>query len=174
MPCLQTERFNTAKISRLYKVIYGYNTISFRIPMVFLKNFWKPILKFIRNRKGHSIVKILKRNKPGCHTLSDFKIYYKVVQSLSHVWPFATPWIIACQASLSFIISLSLLKIMCIELVMPSNHLILCHPLLFLPSIFASIRIYSQWIVSSHQVAKVLELQLQHQSFKWIFRVDFL
>ena len=39
MPCLQTERFNTAKISRLYKVIYGYNTISFRIPMVFLKNF---------------------------------------------------------------------------------------------------------------------------------------
>ena len=58
------------------------------------------------------------------------------VQSLSCVWLFMTPWTTACQASLSFIISLSLLKLMPIELMMPSNHLILCHSLLFLPSVF--------------------------------------
>ena len=54
-----------------------------------------------------------------------------------------TPWTAACQASLSFTISQSLLKLMFIESVMPSNHLILCHPLLFLPSIFPSIRVFS-------------------------------
>ena len=66
-----------------------------------------------------------------------------VVQSQSHVWPFATPWTAARQASLSLTISWSLLKLMSIELVMPSNHLILCFPLLFLPSVFPSIRVFS-------------------------------
>ena len=66
-----------------------------------------------------------------------------VVQSLSHVQPFVTPWTAAHQASLSFTISWSLLKHMSIELVMPSNHPILCLPLLLLPSIFPSIRIFS-------------------------------
>ena len=61
-----------------------------------------------------------------------------------------------------------------LELVMPSKHLILCCPLLLSPSIFPSIRVFSQWISSSHQVAKVLELQLQDQSFQWIFKIDFL
>ena len=56
---------------------------------------------------------------------------------------FATPWTAACQASLSFTISWSLLKLMSFESVMPSNHLILCHPLLLLPSIFPSIRVFS-------------------------------
>ena len=65
-----------------------------------------------------------------------------VVQSLSHVRLFATPWTAAQQTSLYFIISQSLLKFMFIELVMPSNHLIFCHPLL-LPSIFLSIRVFS-------------------------------
>ena len=55
----------------------------------------------------------------------------------------ATPWTAACQASLSFTVSESLLKLMSIESVMPSNHLILCHPLLLLPSIFPSIRVFS-------------------------------
>ena len=63
------------------------------------------------------------------------------VQSLSHVGLFATPWTAACQASLSNTNSQSLLKVMSIELVMPSNHLILCRPLL-LPSIFPSIRVF--------------------------------
>ena len=65
------------------------------------------------------------------------------VQSLSRVWLFATPWTEARQASLSITNSQSLLKLMSIALVMPSNHLILCNPLLLLPSIFASISIFS-------------------------------
>ena len=64
------------------------------------------------------------------------------VQSLSHVLLFVTPWTVTRQASLFITNSLSLLKLMSIELVMPFNHLILCHPLLFLPSIFTSIRIF--------------------------------
>ena len=68
---------------------------------------------------------------------------FSSVQSLSHVQLFATPWTTARQASLSITSSRSLLKLMCIELVMPSNHLILCHLLLFLPSIFPSIRVFS-------------------------------
>ena len=65
------------------------------------------------------------------------------VQTLSHVQLFATPWTAAHQASLSIIMSWSLLKHMSIELVMPSNHLILCCPLLLPPSIFPSIRVFS-------------------------------
>ena len=67
-----------------------------------------------------------------------------VVQSLSHVQLLATPWTAACQASLSFTISQSLLKLMSIESVMPPNHLILCHLLLLLPSIFPSIMVFSK------------------------------
>ena len=69
--------------------------------------------------------------------------YSFVVQSLSHVWLYVTPWTAAHQASLSFTISWGLLKLMSIESVMPSNHLILCQPLLLLPSIFLSIRVFS-------------------------------
>ena len=66
------------------------------------------------------------------------------VQSLSHVQLFATPWTVAHEASLSITNSRSLLKIMSIESVMPSNRLILCCPFLFLPSIFPSIRVFSK------------------------------
>ena len=65
------------------------------------------------------------------------------VQSLSHVQLFVTPWTAACQASLSITNSQSPPKPMSIELVMPSNHLIFCRPLLLLPSIFPSIRVFS-------------------------------
>ena len=65
------------------------------------------------------------------------------VQLLSRVWLFGTPWNAACQASLSITNSQSLLKLVSIESVMPSNHLILCHPLLLVPSIFPSIRVFS-------------------------------
>ena len=64
-------------------------------------------------------------------------------QSLSRVWLFATPWTVACQASLSITSTWSLLKLMSIESVMPSNHLILCRPLLLLPSVFPGIRVFS-------------------------------
>ena len=66
-----------------------------------------------------------------------------IVQLPSCVWLFATPWTAARQASLSLTISWSLLKLMSIESVMPSNHLILCRPLLLLPSVFPSIRVFS-------------------------------
>ena len=66
-----------------------------------------------------------------------------LVQLLGHVPAFATPWAAAHQASLSVTSSQSLLKLMSIKLVMPCNHLILCHPLLLLPSIFPSIRVFS-------------------------------
>ena len=68
---------------------------------------------------------------------------FSAVQSLSHVRLFETPWIAACQASLSITNSWGLPKLMSIESVMPSNHLILCCPLLLLPSIFPSIRVFS-------------------------------
>ena len=70
------------------------------------------------------------------------KVFFSV-QLLSHVQLFETPLTAACQASLSIANSWTLLKLMSIESVMPSNHLILCHPLLFLPSIFPSIRVFS-------------------------------
>ena len=65
------------------------------------------------------------------------------VQSLSCVRLFVTPWTVACQASLSITNSWSLFRLMSAESVMPSNHLILCRPLLFPPSIFPSIRVFS-------------------------------
>ena len=80
----------------------------------------------------------------------DISVQFSSVQSLSCIQLFATPWPAACQASLSFINSQSLLKLMSIALVMPSNHLILCHPLLLLSSIFPSIKAFqmSQFFTS--------------------------
>ena len=68
--------------------------------------------------------------------------WFSSVKSLSHVQLFANPWTVAGQASLSITNSWSLLKLMSIKLVMPSNHLILCHPLLLLPSTYPSIRVF--------------------------------
>ena len=97
------------------------------------------------------------------------------IQSLSCVRLFATWWTAAHQASLSIINSQSLVKLMSIESVMPSNHLI--HPLSS-PSPSALNLSQHQglflWLSSLHQVAKVLEFQLQYQPFQWIFRADFL
>ena len=99
---------------------------------------------------------------------------FSSVQLLSYVQLFATPWTIACQASLSITNSQSLPKSMSIKSMMPSNHLILCHPLLLLPSIFPSIRVFF------NESALHMEFQLQRQSFQWThpglisFRVDWL
>ena len=76
------------------------------------------------------------------HTCYKFP-QFSSVQSLSRVWLFMTPWITARQASLSTINSWSSLKLMSTESMMPSSHLILCHPLLLLASIFPSIRVFS-------------------------------
>ena len=78
-----------------------------------------------------------------CLLLSIFLITASSGQSLSRVWLFATPWIAACQASLSITNSQSSLRLMSIESVMPSSHLILCHPLLLLPSIFPRIKFFT-------------------------------
>ena len=82
---------------------------------------------------------------PWHHWRINFKVIYRVfvVQLLSHIQLFVTLWTAACQASMSFTISQNLLRLMSIKSVMPSNHLVLCHPLLLLPSIFSSIRVFS-------------------------------
>ena len=70
-------------------------------------------------------------------------VWLSSFQLLSHIWLLVTLWTATCQVSLSITNSQSLFKLMSIELVMPSNHLTLCHPLLLLPSIFPSIRVFS-------------------------------
>ena len=97
---------------------------------------------------------------------------FSSVQLLSHVWLFATPWTTARQASLSITNSRNLLKLMSIKSVMPTNHLILCCPLLLLPSIIPSIRIFSsEWILC---IRWTKYWSFSHQSFQWIFRTDLL
>ena len=104
---------------------------------------WK---QSIRKKNKCETVEILIRNfwyihiTKCCTTINSFSS----VQSLNHVWLFAAPWTAACQASLSITNSLSLLKLTSIESVTPSKHLILCRPLLLLPSIFPSIRVFSK------------------------------
>ena len=96
------------------------------------------------------------------------------VQLFSRVWLFVTLWIAARQASLSITNTWSLLKLMFTESVIPFNHLILCWPLLLPPFIFPSIRVFSNESVLHIRWPEVLEFQLQHQSFQWIFRTDFI
>ena len=101
------------------------------------------------------------------------------VQSLSHVRLFATPWTVACQESLSITNSQSLLKLMSIEIVMPSNHLILCCPLLHLPSIFPNIRVFSNESVHSIRWPKYWSFSFSIRPFNEYsglisFRMDWL
>ena len=105
----------------------------------------------LSRRKAHSTVKTAYCKStyilpPPFWSMIDWWISFPafaVVQSLGHVWLFTTPGTAARQASLSFTISQNLLKLLSIESVMPSNHLILCHLLILLPSIFPSIRVFS-------------------------------
>ena len=92
---------------------------------------------------------------------------FSSVQLLSRVWLFATPWTAACQASLSITISDSCPLSWWCHTTISSSFV----PFSSCPQSFRSI---FQWVSSSHQVAKVLEFQLQHQSFQWIFRTNFL
>ena len=110
---------------------------------------WRRLLRvsWTARRSNQSI---LKEISPGCSLEG---LMLKVKQG-------------AHQASLSITNSQSFLKLMSIELVMSSNHLIFCCSLLLLPSIFSSIRVFSNEVNSLHQVAKVLEFQLQYQLFQ--------
>ena len=98
---------------------------------------------------------------------------FSSVESLSRVRLFVTPWTAAQPGFPVHHQLLELLKLMSIGSAMPSNRLILCSPLLLLPSVFPSIMVFSNESILP-QVVKQLELQLQHQSFQWIFRTDFL
>ena len=98
-----------------------------------------------------------------------------VVQSLSHVQLYVTPWSAALQASLSFIISQSFLKLMSIESVMPSNHLTLCCPFILLPSLFPSIRVFSNGLTLLIRWSKYWNLSI-HPSNEYsgliFFKID--
>ena len=96
------------------------------------------------------------------------------VQSLNHVQLFATPWTAASQVSLYVTNSWSLLKPMSIELVRPSNHLILCCPLILLSSIFPNIRVFSNELVLHIRWPKYWSLSFSISHSKEYFRVDFL
>ena len=96
------------------------------------------MVKYSVNIKEKSLIILEKLN-----SILNFRLQFSSVQLLSRVWLFATPWIAACQASLSITNSRSSLKLMSIELVMPSSHLILCRPLLLLPPIPPSSRVFS-------------------------------
>ena len=102
------------------------------------------------------------------------KKIFVAVQLLTYVRLFVTLWTAACQDVLSFTIFFNLLKFMLIEFVMLINHLILYSPLLHLSSNLSQTKDLFQQFGSSHQIAKVLEFQLQHQSFQWIFSINFL
>ena len=108
----------------------------------------------------------------GVLCYSRFQINFSSVQLLSSVQLFATPWTAACQASLSITNSQSLLKLMSVKSVLPSHHLILCHPLLL--SVFPTIWVFSNESALRIRWPKYWEFQLQHQSFQWVFRTDFL
>ena len=107
---------------------------------------------------------------PRCHEGSQI-LQFSSVQSLSRVRLFVTPWTAPRHASLSITSFQGLLKLMSIESVMPSNHLVLCHPLLP-PLIFPSIRVFSNES-ALHMRWPKRTLQLQDQSFQCIFRTDF-
>ena len=105
--------------------------------------------------------------------------WFSSVQSLSCVWLFVTPWTAAHQASLSITNSWSLLKLMSIELVMPFNHLILCHPFLFPPSIFPSIWVFSNESVLCIRWPKYWSFSFSISPFKQYlglisFKIDWL
>ena len=91
-------------------------------------------------RALQSVLNVIRVGGGGCEAPTRGAV---VVQLLSRVRLFVTPWAVARQASLSFTVSWSLLKLMSIDSVMPSSHLILCRPLLLPPSIFLSIRVFS-------------------------------
>ena len=109
------------------------------------RTFVDKVMSLCLNTLSRLIITFLPRSK--CLLISWLQspsaVIFSSVQSLSHVQLFATPWTAACQASLSITNSWSLLKLISIDSVMPSNHLILCHPLLLLPSIFPTIRVFS-------------------------------
>ena len=145
------------KLSTL--VLKQLNT-SQRIPGPMATSYWQVPGHFIQHRwPGSTPLQLVQKN------------LVLVVQSQSRTQLFVTPWTAARQASLSFTISWNLLKLISIELVMPSNCLVLCHPLLLLPSIFLSIRVFSNESVLRIRWPKYWSFSF---SFQWTPRTDLL
>ena len=130
-----------------------------------LADAWKPVPP-ANQRRGQQALRLRA-------WVLKFPLLFTSVQSPSCLRLFVTPWITARQASLSITNSWSLLKLMSIEWVMPSSHLILLSPSPPVPNPYQHQDLF-QWVNSSHEVAKVLEFQLQHQSFQWTPRTDLL
>ena len=161
----------------LFKTFHGW---QFATTLLEARNSVLLLQIFYSRHKGKTMTRErLTESQPSASSTQS--LHWALLESLinsfssvqfSHVQLFATTWIAARQASLSITNSRSFLKFMSIESVMPSNHFILCRPLLLPPSIFPSSLF--QGVSSLHQVAKVLEFQLQHQSFQWTPRTDFL
>ena len=136
-------------------MVYFLNSFKFCKPAISLKN-------LIRYQMRKSL------NVFTTESMASFEIYitwrvsvqFSSLPLLSHVWLFVNPWTVAHQASLSITNPWSLLKLISIELVMPSNHLILCRPLLLLPSIFPSIRVFSNESVLCIRWAKYWNFSL--------------
>ena len=156
----------------LFKQVWG-RALGIYILKIFLKGDWRTIV--LDGLCCQSLeTRIL---WPYFNLISYYGQFYlrciSSVQLLSHVWLFVTPWTAVYQASLSVTNSWSLLKLMSIKLVMPSNQLILCHSLLLLPSIFPSIRVFSNESVLHIRWPKYWSFKFS-MSFQWIFRTDFL
>ena len=134
---------NMSKNPLCFSSHFCWFTDNLSIPFLVDASVWSPLLH------SRGVLSVCMDTYISMSKISPFHkdtshIGFSSVQSLSCVQLFATPWTAARQASLSITNSQSPPKPMSIELVMPSNHLILCHPLLFLPSIFPSIRVF--WI----------------------------
>ena len=137
-PCKEMEENNwTGKTRDLFKKKMGRPEHL----TCFLRNLYGGQEAIVRT--GHGTTDWFQIGKGVCQGCILSGSQFSSVQSLSHVWLFVTPWITARQASLSIINSQNLLKLMSIELVMPSSHLILCCPLPLLPPIPPSIRVFS-------------------------------
>jgi len=133
-------------------LLIGNNVLIVMVPILSNKDVFEPSyndLKFTIWSQNYiciaiiSLASFIPRSTIIILSLILFSVQFSSVQSLSWGWLFATPWIAACQASLSITNSQSSLRLMSIESVMPSSHLILCHPLLLLPPIPPSIRVFS-------------------------------
>ena len=159
--------------------------------IMFLSNFTKSKqvynVKWLQNQTKASVgdSDCHKRNMWPC--LMEIKILHAVnigqalftvlIQSLCCVCLFVTPWTAACQVSLSVAISWSLLRLMSIESVMPANHLVLCCPFHFLPSIFPSIRVFSNELTLCISESKYWSFSISPSNeYSWLifFRIDWL
>ena len=135
----EREIANTCVVRCFYFKLGGHRRLFWLFAIYLCKD---PISKH-GHFKRYWVLGLYHMNLEGHSSNHTIPMSLVVVQSLSHVRLFATPWTAAHQASLSFTISWSLLKLMPIRSMMPSNQLILCHHLLLLPSIFPNIRVFS-------------------------------